>query len=61
MSISNFRTRFRAPWNSKVGDRLTVKVTVEDVNTESRDAPFVSNFTLVVEKEAEPPTGGGGP
>lgn len=56
-----YAARFRTPWNSKVGDRFTVKAIVEDVNTESRDAPFISIFTLVVEKEAEPPTGGGGP
>jgi len=56
-----YTARFRAPWNSKIGDRIAVKVTVEDVNTDSRDAPFISIFTLVVEKEAEPPTGGGGP
>ncbi len=55
-----YTARFRAPWNSKVGARIAVKVTVEDVNTESRGAPFISIFTLLVEKEAGPPTGGTG-
>jgi len=54
-----YTARFRTPWKSKVGDRIPVKVVVEDINTESRCAPFNSTFTLLADKEAEPPPGGG--
>lgn len=59
-----FTAQFRAPWNAKPGDRIEVTVTVADVETEKRDSPFISRFTLVAEQEAEPkPRGsnGGGP
>ncbi len=52
---------FRVPWDAKPGDRIEVKITVEDVQTEGRSSPFVSRFTLVAEPEAEPrPRGNGG-
>jgi hypothetical protein len=55
---------FRVPWDAKPGDRIEVKVTIEDVQTQARNSPFVSRFTLVAEPEAEPrrrgPGNGGG-
>jgi hypothetical protein len=52
--------RFRTPWNCKVGDRIAVKVVVGDIQTESRQAPFVSTFALLAEKESDPPPKLGG-
>lgn len=54
-----FTARFRVPWKSKVNDRIPVRIAVEDVKTESRNAPFISNLVLVAEKEAAPPPSGG--
>ncbi len=48
-----FSARFRAPWNVKPGERISVKVTVSDVQTDARDTPFVSTFTLIAEEEGD--------
>jgi hypothetical protein len=53
-----FVARVRPPWDSKAGDRIRVTVTVEDIQTQMRDRPFVSGFTLLVQPEAEPRPGG---
>lgn len=45
---------FRVPWDAKPGDRIDVTVTVEDVQTQTRNAPFVSRFVLAVEPEVTP-------
>jgi hypothetical protein len=47
--------RFRVPWDAKPGDKITVGVTVSDVETDKRGAPFVSTFTLIAAEEAETP------
>ncbi len=43
-----FTARFRTPWDAKPGDSMTVNITVEDVQTETRGKPFVSAFTMLV-------------
>ncbi len=48
-----FTARFRVPWNAKPGDRIQVRIQVEDVETEQRAMPFVSTLTLLAEPEAE--------
>src|SRR6266704_2335912 len=40
-----FTARFRAPWNVKPGERISVKVTVSDVQTDARGTSYVSTFT----------------
>ena len=49
-----FTAQVSVPWDAKPGDRVAVSVTVEDVQTETRSAPFTSAFTLLAEPEAEP-------
>ena len=49
-----FTAHFRVPWNSIAGNRIDVTVTVEDVQTQARNSPFVSRFTLLAEPEYEP-------
>ena len=49
-----FTAQVRAPWDAKAGDRIEVTVTVEDIQTQSRNVPFVSRFTLLAEPEAAP-------
>lgn len=49
-----FSAQFRCPWDSKPGDRIDVTVSVVDVHTDARNAPFVSRFTMVAGPEAEP-------
>jgi hypothetical protein len=49
-----FTLQLRTPWSAKVGDQIPVTVTVEDVETQRRDAPFVSTLTLIAEAESEP-------
>ncbi len=49
-----FTAQFRCPWDAKPGDRIDVTVTVADVQTDARNAPFVSRFTLVAEREVDP-------
>src|SRR5262249_7428923 len=46
-----FTAQFRVPWNAKPGDKISVKVSVEDV---AHSKPFESCFTLVAEREQEP-------
>jgi hypothetical protein len=50
-----FTVQLRVPWEAKPGDRVDVKVTVEDIQTQTRSAPFVSRLTLLAEPEADPP------
>lgn len=54
-----FNARLRVPWDAKAGDRIPVKVTVEDIQTQGRSAPFVSCLTLIAENEADPRKPGG--
>ncbi len=48
-----FTLQLRAPWSAKAGDQIPVTVTVEDIETERRDAPFVSTLTLIADAESE--------
>lgn len=54
-----FETRFRVPWDSKVGDEIKIKVKVTDLEREARGMPFVSTFTLkaIPEVDNNPPSG----
>ncbi len=54
-----FNASVRVPWKTKPGDQVNVTVTVSDVQTQMKDAPFVSHFTLVAESEQDPRPGGG--
>jgi hypothetical protein len=54
-----FSVQVRVPWNAKPGDRINVRFTVEDIQTEMRSAPFISTFTLIAGPEAEPRKPGG--
>jgi hypothetical protein len=56
-----FTLLMRAPWNAKPGDKIDVKISVSDIQTETK-SPFVSRFTLVADPEAQPrkPGGNGG-
>jgi hypothetical protein len=53
-----FTVKLRVPWNAKPGDQIPVTTEVEDVETQKRDAPFVSTLTLVAEPESERPRPG---
>jgi hypothetical protein len=55
-----FHLQIRVPWDRKPGDRVAVKIVVEDVQTQTRSAPFISQFTIVAEDEAEARRGGDG-
>jgi hypothetical protein len=46
-----FNAQLRVPWNANPGDRIDVRVTVEDV---TRSAPFESRFTIIADPEAPP-------
>lgn len=48
-----FTMQLRTPWDAKPGDRIPITVTVEDIETQKCDAPFVSTFTIVAESESE--------
>lgn len=48
-----FVAHFRVPWDAQVGDRIEVAVTVEDVETAKRGAPFVCRFALLAQPEAD--------
>ncbi|PWB81866.1 MAG: hypothetical protein C3F08_00980 [Candidatus Methylomirabilota bacterium] len=48
-----FTVQFRTPWDTTPGERIDVKITVEDVQTQTRNAPFVSRFTLLADAETE--------
>ncbi len=55
-------TRFRVPWDAKVGDEVPVEVTVSDVEREAHGAPFVCRFILRAAPPADDrPTGKPGP
>lgn len=55
-----FETHFCVPWNSEVGQQISVTVTVSDPEREARGAPFVCTFTLLaVEEIDEEPRSGG--
>jgi len=49
-----FTAQFRCPWDAKPGQRIDVTVRVNDIQTEGRNAPFVSRFTLVADREVDP-------
>lgn len=48
-----FTAFFRAPWDAEVGSSFRVKIRVEDVQTEAREQPFESEFTIIAEKEED--------
>jgi hypothetical protein len=48
-----FTAQLRAPWNAKPGDRIEVKVVVEDIQTQTRNSPFISRLTIIADPEAE--------
>lgn len=54
-----FSVKFRVPWDAKVGDEISVSLSVSDVMTISK-GPFVSNFKLIaseaVTKKPKPPS-----
>jgi len=56
-----FSTRFRVPWNARPGEVFEVMVTVEDVETQTNEKPFVSRFKIKAEKEAEDSPSPSGP
>ena len=43
----------RTPWDAKPGDAVKVKVTVTDIERQSKAAPFVSEFTLIADPEQD--------
>lgn len=47
-----FEGRFRVPWDARVGDEVTVTLTVSDV---SRALPFTTSFTIIADPEAPEP------
>jgi len=56
-----FTAQFRVPWHIKPGERVEVTITVEDIDTQRRNKPFVSRFTILAEPEVDPkPPGGNG-
>lgn len=50
-----FTVQLRTPWHTVPGDRIPVAITVEDLETQKRDAPFVSTLTMIAEPESERP------
>jgi hypothetical protein len=49
-----FTAQFRCPWDAKPGQRIDVTIRVSDVQTDARNTPFVSRFTLVADREVDP-------
>ena len=49
----HFTAMVRPPWNTKPGDVLKVKVTVNDIERQAKGTPFISKFTLVVDPAQE--------
>lgn len=41
-----FEARFCVPWNAQIGDEITIKVKVTDIEREARGMPFVSTLIL---------------
>jgi hypothetical protein len=56
-----FTCKFQMPYDAGVGDVVEIKMAVSDVQREGRQKPFVSQFSLKGEREAEdtgpPPAG----
>jgi hypothetical protein len=48
-----FTAFFRVPWNAEVGNSFKVGITVDDVQTDAKQRPFESEFTLVAEKDED--------
>jgi len=55
-----FTAQVRVPWNAKTGDQFDVKVSVEDIMTEAKSAPFISHFRLIADPEGDAHKSGGG-
>jgi hypothetical protein len=53
-----FTAQFAVPWNAAPGERISVEIKVEDVESEGRGGPFVNTFTLIAEPESETKPGG---
>ena len=53
-------TRFRVPWDAKVGDEVAITVTVTDIERDARGEPFVSRFRLLATPEVEDKPSKGG-
>jgi len=46
-----FTALVRPPWDANPGDRIAIKTTVSDVQRQARGNPFVSQFTLIADRE----------
>ena len=49
-----FTAQLRVPWDAKPGDRIDVNISVEDVTTDARSSPFITQFKMIADPEAEP-------
>ena len=49
----NFTVLVRPPWYTKPGDAVKVKVTVTDIERQTKGAPFISEFTLIADPEQD--------
>ena len=48
-----FTALVRTPWDTKSGDAVKVKVTVIDIERQTKGAPFISEFTLIADPEQD--------
>lgn len=53
-----FGIQIRAPWDAKPGDKIAVRIVVEDIETQTRQSPFVSEFVFQCEVEEDRRPGG---
>jgi hypothetical protein len=52
--------RFRPPGGAKTGDKVRIRVTVEDVESQIKGGPFVCKLQIVMDKPIERPSEPGG-
>jgi hypothetical protein len=54
-----FTAKFQMPYDAQIGDTLKIRATVTDIERETKNEPFVSEFTMVGASETEdvPPPG----
>ena len=56
-----FTVKFQMPYDAGVGDKVNMRVTVTDIERDTKGDPFISEFTMVGSNEAEdvppPPPG----
>jgi hypothetical protein len=53
-----FSTKFQMPYNAKVGDVLNLNIAVTDIERDTKDQPFVCNFTMKGVPETDDPQPG---